>query len=224
MALAVVLASWIKRWVMIEILDRELRSARHLVVAFTGIAHKLGGIPFEFHKSIGAIRCAPLFVRDLKCQWYQYDEAAIIAVTERIEQARRSTGAERLVCLGNSMGGFGALLFGSMLNADAILAFCPQTTIDPAVTSALGDDRWRAYQDKIVSYPRGDLAKEIPARGRVIVCYGRDDKLDAAHVERVRPSWKPREVIVDDAHHDAAAALKARGQLLPLIRESIELD
>ena len=82
---------------MIEILDAELKPARHLIVAFTGVAQRLGGIPFEFHRTLGSIdTCAALFVKDTGCRWYQYPEAAVAEVIETIRSAKQETGAATL--------------------------------------------------------------------------------------------------------------------------------
>ncbi len=206
---------------MIEVLESALRPCDRLVVAFTGVSHALGAIPFEFHKSMGALDCAALFVRDLGRRWYQYDEATIADLTGRIRQAVARSGASRVTFLGNSMGGFGALYFGARLNADAILAFAPQTAIDPVVTEAFGDDRWREHQATIAAYPFGDLAREAPAKGRVAVYYGASADLDAAHVNRLAAHWPMEQVAIPDCGHDVAGRLKAQNELIPLIARTI---
>ena len=57
------------------------------------------------------------------------------------EIARRG-GARRLVCTGNSAGGYAALLFGTLLKADVVLCFAPQTVIDLPALAAMDDHRW----------------------------------------------------------------------------------
>ena len=119
----------------------------------------------------------------------------------------------RIVCLGNPMGGFGALMFGSLLQADAVLAFCPQTVIDPVVTESIGDRRWASYQTDITDYPFGDVTR-LPQPPNVTICYGADELLDVAHVDRLGWTFKR---IVTSGGHDAVGKLKERGELTPII-------
>jgi hypothetical protein len=57
---------------MFEFRDEALKPHDCLVVAFTGLGHALGQIPFEFHRTLSGTDCAPLYVRDLARRWYQY--------------------------------------------------------------------------------------------------------------------------------------------------------
>ena len=202
---------------MIEILDSELRPASHLIVAFTGVSHRLGGLDFEFYKSLRGIDCAPLFVRDSKVRWYQYDRPIVAGIASQIQGAALRVGARRIVCLGNSMGGFGALLFGSLCHAAAILAFVPQSGISPEVMSELDDPRFGPERAAIAEYPCGDLLNEARPTGHVVVCCGSGDIHDLRHAERIAAAWPCEKIVVPDCHHSAAQKLKERGELLPLI-------
>ena len=205
---------------MIEYLETELRPSPVLVVAFTGIRDLLGGIPFEFGRTMGQVPCATLFVRDIDHRWYQYgsdDSNAPDAVVHRIRSTAAKVGANRLVCLGNSMGGFGALMFGSLLQADAVMAFAPQTAIRPALTDSIGDKRWCRYQADIADYPHGDIAL-LPQPPEVTICYGLENALDIAHVDRL--TWTFRR-IATPAGHGAVRRLKESGELVPLIASMI---
>ncbi len=144
----------------------DLRRSDTLAVAFTGVMDGLGGIPFEFHRSISQSPWAGLFVRDTEKIWYQYDQSSIDALVRAVNRGASEAGATRVVCLGNSMGGFSAILFGRFLRADAVIAFAPQTCIEPTLTDAIGDFRWRQWQETIRSYPQGDLAACDPGPAR----------------------------------------------------------
>jgi pimeloyl-ACP methyl ester carboxylesterase len=205
---------------MIEFLETELCQSPVLAVAFTGISHGLGGIHFEFGRSLGNIPCATLFIRDIGLRWYQYgpdDPGAADAVVARIQGVAKRVGASRIVCIGNSMGGFGALLYGSLLQADAVIAFCPQTAIDPAITAAMGDRRWSNYQTNISDYPYGDISRLAQPRN-VTICYGSNDSLDVAHVNRLK--W-PIQRIVMPGGHGAVRELKNQGKLIPLLSDVV---
>ena len=202
---------------MLAIANIQRMSSDQLVVAFGGVRHGYGGIKGEFRQSLSKLGSSAVFVRDDGCRWYQYGPEDLQPIYDQIHAVRAEVGARRLVCLGNSMGGFGALLFGQRLGADAMLSFVPQTAIEPEVTAALGDTRWAAYQENIPAYPHGDLVKEAPPAGRVVMCWGARDPLDCAHAERLAAAWTVESIVIDSAEHDAAWALRERGELLPLL-------
>ena len=199
----------------------RLEPSAVLAVAFAGVRQQLGGVQREFSRSLAALDCAALLVRDTESRWYQYGEAAAAALIGEIRAAAGQVGARRLVCLGNSMGGFGALYFGARLKADAILGFAAQTAIDPETTEALGDRRWSEHQAAIPAYGFGDLAREPAAPGRVILCRGEHDLLDRAHADHLAAAWRVEQIVVPEAKHDVAARLRERGELLPLLEQVI---
>ena len=49
---------------MIELFDIDLRQSDYLAIAFTGVSHALGGIPFEFSKTLGEVAIVPLFLSE----------------------------------------------------------------------------------------------------------------------------------------------------------------
>jgi len=204
---------------MIEFLEEFEGTGDHLIVAFTGVLHRMGGIPFEFHRSLGEVDAKVLFVRDLEQRWYQYDLSEIDRLAGQIRGAAAAVGANRLSCIGNSMGGFGALMFGRLCAANATLAFAPQTTILPSQTMAMGDRRWVAYQEKIEAYSLPDLNVLSAPKGRVTIHHGEDDVLDAAHAERL--NWDSHRVIHTGCGHNVAKALRERGELTTSIRNAL---
>lgn len=203
----------------IDFQTEHLRPARYLVVAFTGVSHGLGGVDFDFYQTLGAGDAAALFVRDRGQRWYQYEENQLLAVDSHIREAAAKVGAERLLLMGNSMGGFGALLFGKRLAANAILAFAPQTCITPALTAAMGDYRWGEYQAFIPSYPVGDLNSLQNPDSRVTVCASSDDPLDIAHADRL--SWPHSKERRAAGGHAIAKTLRDAGELEAVVRAAL---
>jgi acetyl esterase/lipase len=107
---------------------------------------QLGMPPFEFFKASGDIPVKKLFVRDLRQAWYHRGLPGhgdrLEDVAAWLRELLAGNGVERLVVAGNSAGGYAALLFGALLEADVVLCFAPQTVIDMGVLAAMGDHRW----------------------------------------------------------------------------------
>jgi pimeloyl-ACP methyl ester carboxylesterase len=117
-----------------------------LLLAFGGMAGKITIPPFEFFSITAEMPVKRLFVRDLRHAWYHLGipglGSTISAVGTSLKQLIASQQVDRLVTVGSSAGGYAALVFGTLLGADRVLCFAPQTTIDPAILSEMHDRRW----------------------------------------------------------------------------------
>src|SRR4051794_31750462 len=99
---------------------------------------KFAGMPvFEFFSLLAREdpEVKRVFVRDLRQAWYQHGIEGIGAdVPEAATRLRRlaaDSGAERVVTIGASAGGFGAILFGALVEGGEGHAFSPPTVPDP---------------------------------------------------------------------------------------------
>src|SRR3954453_9099216 len=90
--------------------------------------------PFHLFDFTSGFEVKRLLVRDPTRVWYH---RGIPRFGDTIDKAAASLrallddlGVERLVTLGSSAGGYAALVFGALLDADLALSFSPQTNID----------------------------------------------------------------------------------------------
>lgn len=122
------------------------RSSSTLLIAFGGMRGQLGMPTFEFFKATGGIPVKRLFVRDLRQAWYHRGipghGSSVEEVAESLRELIARHHVERLVVAGNSAGGYAALLFGTLLGADTVLGFAPQTVIELDALAAMDDHRW----------------------------------------------------------------------------------
>jgi len=104
--------------------------------------------PFEFLAASSRLHVRRLFLRDVRGIWYQRgiaglgDSIDVTAASLRAILAEQ--GTESLTTIGYSAGGYAALLFGTLLGAHRVLAFEPQTCVERAWLTEIGDDRWEA--------------------------------------------------------------------------------
>ena len=206
-----------------------------LLVAFGGLAGAPMGLPpFEFRNLSESLSVMRLFVRDPAQAWYQRglegltDDVKSTAdhLAERIDHA----GAKRVVMVGNSMGGYAALLFGALLDVDAVIAFAPQTFIGRWLRLRHRDGRWSRQVKRAQTAPRGrarqrDLLPLLrglaPARVAAQIHYGCDEPLDGVHAERLASlSWCHVE-----GHpvggHTLVRHLRDGGRLDPMLRAAL---
>ena len=120
--------------------------SRTLLLAFGGIMGRIGIPPFEFFSLTGRMPVKRLFVRDLRQAWYHlgipHHGSTIPGVAESLNRLIEPHEVDRLVVAGTSAGGYAALVFGTLLGADTVLCFSPQTTIDPDILAGMDDHRW----------------------------------------------------------------------------------
>jgi hypothetical protein len=190
------------------------------IVSFAGIGQGLGGLQVEeFARTLtGQPGQHDLyFVIDKTRSWYNRASDKLEAV-----MLPQLTG-RCVVTLGNSMGGFGALLFGARWpGCEAAIAFVPQYSVHPQVVPA--EHRFDELVQAI-----GDWRFEtcVPATSpacRRLVFFGLDHAQDMKHLALFQAACSPGlEVFgIADSTHDLAAHLRSKGALHPLFEAIIQ--
>lgn len=190
----------------------EARKCPVTAVLFAG----LGGRRkvYEWWGTFQQIEANIVAVHDEHMRWWQQDTEA---TAEAIGQAVGEAGGGRVVGLGASAGGFGALLFGSLCGFDATMAFVPQTICGPGKRE-MGDSRWpNECLSLRYSGPYSDLTtlKLAPS-----VIHVANDPLDMMHCGRVRSE----RVFYRTGGHNLPEMLKKEGRLHEVVSAFIRRD
>lgn len=145
-----------------------------------------------------------LFIRDIHNSWYH---RGIPGLGRHVDEAAgtlrgliRSMGVARVITIGQSMGGYAAIMFGVLLGAERILSFVPLSHLDPDEAIRQGDRRFLRVMHDLRANPPKSLYDDLPRmlkdpsfRGDLHVLYGthpgHDDgvssNLDALHAFRI---------------------------------------
>lgn len=199
------------------------------MIAFGGVNGRLGGIPpFEFVRISSVSDLRRVFVRDPRERYYH---APIRGLGATIPSAARTImelrGDGPLLLVGNSAGGYAALLFGAIVGADAVLAFSPLTTVrasDYVDTPFAASSRVRALN--AASYAQSgyfDLVEvfdRASPTGDFSVVYPLHSERDRWQAERLRPVQRVRLRPVDYGAHNVVRHLRDMGALQPLLLEA----
>jgi hypothetical protein len=196
------------------------------VIAFAGLRGFLGGFPaFEFRNILSSVDVKSAFFRDHYAAWYHRGVVdlgpGIDSVLARLRELQRE--ARRVVMIGNSAGGYAALLFAALLGCEAYV-FSPQTFIDPDLLRRAGDTRWdpelAALLDSGFFDQRyGDLAPLLEeSDGRFEIFYGALDPVDWKHAEPVRELERVTVNRIEDSDHQVVRYLRDSGWLLAFLR------
>jgi len=104
-----------------------------LYASFGGIDLYDGKLEFQFQKTLRQLvpKYDKYFLIDKEQCWYHSGISGITSnIPETVEYLReKSSKYDNVYFIGNSAGGYAAILFGSLLNVTKVLAFQPQTDI-----------------------------------------------------------------------------------------------
>lgn len=193
-----------------------------LVVAFAGIGTGTGGIaPEEFIGTASqGMRNHVAFVIDKDRSWYSAPgiQDRILSVLNGLIAAQ---GIRKVVCLGNSMGGHGALLFARRLGAEVAIAFVPQFSMDPAIVD---ERRWSQFRPFIRLEGLGNLNDEIVPEVRNHVFFGTDNLPDHRHMGPFLNNPAVKFHLLRGCGHDASQHLKTARKLSTAITAMMAKD
>ncbi|WP_373480503.1 hypothetical protein [Geminocystis sp.] len=206
------------------------RDGNTLLIIFGGIQSGLGIPPFEFKRITDSLPVKLIFIRDLSQAWYHLELPSIgngindIILT--IESIKQQTNYSKVVCIGNSMGGYAALLIGSLIQADQVLSFVPQTFISKWLRIINFDNRWKEQINKL--HKNSSISKQMfdlkvflknPQYKKAIIFSDRNNRLDALHASRLKSL--PRTTIEwRDGGHSLIKQLRDNGELQKILIDS----
>lgn len=162
-----------------------------LIISFAGL-----GEQFNFGKTLDDLNVNVIYLRDVNHNWYlnglsgvgDYVEDVSDFLINKIVEIKPS----KVITLGTSAGGFAAILYGHMLQADAVLAFSPQTFMNRWNCIKYLDYRWL---DRVVQIYQGDRSnrvyldlKEIifNTKTSITLVYDKTHRLDRIHSMRLK--------------------------------------
>jgi hypothetical protein len=195
-------------------------------VAFAGLKGFLGGVAaFEFGNALASVDVKSAFLRDHFAAWYHRGVVEIGPDIDSVVATLRQLQAdvERIVMIGNSAGGYAALLFGALLGCEAY-AFSPQTFVDRDLLWDAGDHRWDDELNALLESGRfdpryGDLAPVLArSSGRFHVWYGALEEVDEKHVERIGGLEQVTVNRIEDCDHRVVRHLRDSGWLGSFLR------
>jgi len=210
------------------------RDSGTLLIAFGGMRGQIGMPPFEFFKATGGIPVKRLFVRDLLQAWYHRGipghGSTIPEVAESLGALVAAHDVDRLVVAGNSAGGYAALLFGTLLGADTVLGFAPQTVLELDALAAMDDHRWDEQLSELIADgaldPRWtDLRTALPPVRRADTHYElyfddsfRADRLQAERMAELEGATLLR---LEGGAHGVAREMRESGALEGVLKSAL---
>lgn len=205
-----------------------------MLVAFGGLKGGVGRIlPFEFFNITKEIGTKKLYVRDPRQMWYHLGlpgvANSIDGIKDHLKPIIKGQNPRRVVVVGNSAGGYAALLFGCLLDVDTVIAFSPQTFLNKDLMGTHQDNRWtarlmalyRVGEEKYYNLKRV-LFRHRHRKTRYKIHFPEQNRLDYIHAWRMRDvptvSLRPYE---SDTHH-LVTDLRDSGKLKEILLKDLK--
>jgi predicted esterase YcpF (UPF0227 family) len=206
--------------------ERELSAdASHLYIFFGGIAAGIAMPPFEFYNVAKIINENKIFIRDFNQSWYHQGLADISndlhSTALFIEKEIQQLNPEKVFFVGNSMGGYAAIVFATLIGQGEVIAFAPQTFISPLLRLKHGDTRWPAQI--LNTYKRGIFKTKVWNSKRLLlqknhqqkisIFVSKDDLLDCVHAQHLSSIVGVKIFEFHDGGHEIVKLLRDTGKL-----------
>lgn len=199
--------------------------ASNLYIFFGGIAAGIAMPPFEFYNAARILEENKIFVRDVTQCWYHNGLAGesrdILSTAEWLKNEIRKLNPERVFFVGNSMGGYAAILFATLVGQGEVIAFAPQTFISPSLRFKSGDRRWfrkifRTYVRGFFKHKIWDLAAlllEKRQSQKISIYVSRTHRLDHVHASHLKGIPGVQIYEFDGGGHGLVKMLRDEGKL-----------
>lgn len=208
--------------------DDELRVTYYpglsdtLVVTFNSAAHAISQTsPDEF---VGLARGRAgrnhvISVTDRSRSWYSQP-----GQQQRIVRALRThiktLDPARIMTLGSSMGGHGAMLFAERIGAHKAIGFVPQFTMH----SRIAEPRWSELRPAMMDDHLKPLRPFLTGRTRAICMFGAADRQDRRHFRWMAQNCVAEMHLLKGFSHELPRELKAKGLLDDIVHALLTDD
>lgn len=209
--------------------------SKKLYFLFGGLAPRLKITPFEFYRVSRGLEGTRIFVRDLDKCWYHLGlrgvTSDIYETADWLKEQHRKSGCEETYFIGNSMGGYAAILFASLTGLGKAVTFAPQTYLSPFLklrymTPRAGKQYLKLYRKCSFKPKAWDLRKILGKKGvtpPVTFFYDSMNRTDGMHARHLAgiPGIRIRKI--DFGGHNLVIHLKQEGRLLDVLRDECTL-
>lgn len=149
------------------------QASSHLVVTFASINFRSG--KYSTYSTFDGIKANRLILNDSQSQWYKDGVDGFAANFEQMQQELErliaSTNVTNKTFYGMSMGAYGAIFFGSLIQANSIIAINPETRL-----LELGS---RSAEHVNGEHPHKDLLDSLRRyKGHLKILFSQSDPID----------------------------------------------
>ncbi len=203
-----------------------------LIMSFAVFPAPDGKPRFDFVRATSALHAKRIYVRDVHERWYQKGTALLGGSVPEVAASLRNIvdgqHVSRVIAIGNSGGGFAAILFGVMLGVDEIHAFNPPTRLMVPDDTSFPEQLLALQKEFPPGKPFMDLRvvleEHLRPTTRITIHYSRGDKSDRRHALYLSSFPNVRVFEYPIIVHHLAKFCSSRGLLAPLLAAVVDGD
>ncbi len=211
------------------------QNSKALYIFMGGIAAGIAVPPFEFYRSASILDENKIFIRDLSQMWYLNGlpgvSKDIYETAEVLKNEIEKLNVEKVYWVGNSMGGWAAIALCKILGIGQVIAFAPQTTIDPLQLLYRREFRWvkqisKTYIKTMFKHTFYDLKKLfLPTafNAQVSIFVDSNNRLDYFHAKRLAGEKGVSVFEFKSGGHEIVKHLKAEGLLSDIMQGRLDI-
>jgi len=194
---------------------------RFLVVSFDNLATMNEGWPREpwMYWRLAKLGYSVLGVQSFNKDWFRLGEAQEL-LADLVGEGFFDR-FEKVLFVGASMGGFGALNYASVVPGATVLAFSPQTTMNREIAPFETRFKYRVNRTDWVAPKNLDAAKAVADLGPVFLVYDPHVPEDKAHATRLQAN-NVIQIKTPHTTHEAIRVIILCGAIFPLIEGIME--
>ncbi len=192
------------------------KSSKKLIISLAGVGDlRLDEIRFESQASIaeGVPEISSIFVRDTSRSWYT-NEDGFDGLVEHLRTFIDQQEITDVTVYGVSMGGYGAIVLATYINANRAIAISPRTLLGP---SCKFDPRLYDYASKLKDIRHEALSTLSFEDLNVTIISSIDIREDAAHASLMVGTRA--QVLGAHGEHNVSLTLKQKGLLPDFVRD-----
>jgi predicted esterase YcpF (UPF0227 family) len=213
------------------ILDCE-RPSDTLLISLSVFPAPGGKSAFDFVRAAGPLNVKKIFVRDPYMMWYQKGTPDagpdVPSIAEHLRSLVVKENVCRVVMIGNSGGGFAAILLGVLVGVDEVHAFNPPTRLHTLDDTSM-PDQFRALEREMgLGSPYLDLREilrqHLTQRTKIYIHYSRGDRKDKRHAQYLADFPGVSLIEYPFVSHHVARFFAQRAMLSPLLQAAVSGD
>lgn len=204
-----------------------------LLITFAGISGGLGLYPFEFFKMTNGFNIDKIFIRDLNQSWYhkglENKAQTLEDIAFLLKNIINEKKYKKVVCLGNSMGAYASIIIGTLINANRVIAFAPQTFLNKELREKYNDNRW---VEQISNFPSDIKEEYLDLRifltkfqeqnnTKIDIYFAIDERIDTIHALQLKDFKNINLLSYIDGGHQLVQNLRKTSQLYKILRNNL---
>ena len=198
----------------IKIVSRQIQSdnsSKKIMLSFTGIGHALGGLNVQESEFFGAGRSFDniICITDKTRSWGNKLDFGIIN-----KVIAPLVGGRAVYSIGNSMGGFNAIVASKFMEIHTSISFVPQFSV--CRTAVPWEDRWLEFTSRIEEFHIRTARDGMNCRTNYKI-FSSGVGNDAKHASLFPVAENVEHYLFAEATHSLAQTLKEDGHLMPLL-------